>query len=72
MTETVKTEFFVTGMKCDGCIAKAREALSDVPGYESIEVDLKAGTASVGGDVDPQAVIQAISNAGYGAVVKSA
>jgi copper chaperone len=68
----VQSQYFVQGMKCDGCIAKAQEALAKLPGYEAAEFDLQAGTASVKGDVDPQSVCQALAEAGYPAVVKSA
>ena len=66
-----KTHFYVQGMKCSGCIANANKALSGIPGFESAEFDLKQGTAEVAGDVDPQAVCQALAGAGYPAVVKS-
>ena len=55
----------VSGMKCNGCIAKATEAVAKLPGYVAAEFDLKAGTAVVKGDVDPQAVVQALTAAGY-------
>jgi copper chaperone len=71
MSANTETHFYVKGMKCDGCIAKARGALEQVPGYESSEFDLKAGTASVKGDIDPQAAAQAMAGVGYPAVVKS-
>jgi copper chaperone CopZ len=67
----IETKFYVQGMKCDGCIAKAREALGKLPGYEESEFDLKAGTALVKGDIDPQAAAFALSEVGYPAVVKS-
>ncbi len=67
----METCFYVQGMKCDGCIAKAREALADVPGVQSADFDLEAGTAVVTGDVDPQSVAQALAGVGYPAVVKS-
>lgn len=66
------TQFFVSGMKCDGCIKRANEALSEVSGFESAEFDLKEGVATVQGDVDPQAVAQALTETGYPAAVKSA
>jgi len=66
-----KTQFFVQGMKCNGCIANANKALAEVPGFESAQFDLQQGTAEVQGDVDPQAVCQALAGAGYPAVVKS-
>jgi copper chaperone CopZ len=63
--------FYVQNMKCDGCIKKASEALQVVPGFESVEFDLKQGTATVTGAVDPQSVIAALTETGYPAVVKS-
>jgi copper chaperone CopZ len=68
MTETA---FYVQGMKCNGCIATAEKVLQDVDGFESAEFDLAEGTAKIAGDVDPQAVCQALTQAGYPAVVKS-
>jgi len=66
------TQYFVTGMKCDGCIKRAKSALQDVPGFESAEFNLAEGTAVVSGDVDPQAVAQVLTETGYPATVKSA
>lgn len=68
----MKTQFFVTGMKCDGCIKRANEALQALPGFDSAEFDLQEGVATVAGDVDPQAVAQALTETGYPATVKSA
>lgn len=65
------TQFYVQGMKCNGCIANANKALAEVPGFESAQFDLQQGTAEVQGNVDPQAVCQALAGAGYPAVVKS-
>lgn len=67
-----ETQFYISGLKCDSCIANARSKLESVTGYEASEFDLKAGEMKVAGDVDPQAVIAAIVDAGYNAVVKSA
>ncbi|WP_455375685.1 heavy-metal-associated domain-containing protein [Kaarinaea lacus] len=67
-----ETQFYISGLKCDGCIASSKAKLEQVTGYESSEFDLKAGEMKVIGDVDPQAVIAAITEAGYSAVVKSA
>lgn len=66
------TQYFVTGMKCDGCIKRANAALKDLPGFESAEFNLTEGTAVIAGDVDPQAVAQALTETGYPATVKSA
>jgi copper chaperone len=67
----VKTQFYVTGMTCEGCVKKATEAVSKIQGYENSEFDLEAGTAMIEGDIDPQAAAQALTEVGYPAVVKS-
>jgi copper chaperone len=67
----VKTQFYVTGMTCKGCVKKATEAVSKIQGYENSEFDLEAGTAMIEGDIDPQAAAQALTEVGYPAVVKS-
>jgi copper chaperone CopZ len=69
---TTKTMFHVSGMKCAGCVENVEKALKDVIGYESADVDLEKGSATVAGDVDPQAVCLALTEAGYPSVVKSA
>jgi len=66
---TNETRYSVTGMKCGGCVAKATEAVSKLPGYEAAEFDLKTGSAVVKGDVDPQAVVNALTKVGYPAHV---
>lgn len=70
MSEMV-SRYYVQGMKCGGCIDTANKALAEVLGFERAEFDLKAGTAVIQGDVDPQAVCQVLTQAGYPAVVKS-
>lgn len=65
MDKATETHYSVSGMKCGGCIAKATEALSKLPGFVEARFDLAAKSAVVKGSVDPQAVIQALSGAGY-------
>jgi len=69
---TITTQFFVHGMTSDECIVEANQALASLPGFVSAEFDLAAGVGVVVGDVDPQAVCQALAEKGYPAVVKSA
>ena len=69
MGASSETRFTVKGMKCGGCIAKATEALSLLPGYASAEFDLKSGKAVVKGSIDPQAAANALTRAGYPAEV---
>ena len=66
-----ETTFYISGLKCDGCVATAKNALANVTGFESADFNLEAGTMCVIGDVDPQAISTAMSEVGYAAVVKS-
>lgn len=68
--EVSETRFSVKGMKCGGCVAKASEAVSKLPGLVEARFDLAAKSAVVKGSVDPQAVIQALAGAGYTATVQ--
>lgn len=64
--ETAHTqEFKVSGMSCPHCKANVERAISALEGVESVEVDLKGGTASVTGDIDPDKVIETVRMAGY-------
>ena len=69
MSGSNEKHYSVRGMKCGGCIAKATEAVSKLPGYVSAEFDLKNGTAVVKGGVDPRAVVNALAKVGYPAEV---
>jgi len=68
--ELSETRFSVKGMKCGGCVAKATEAVSKLPGYVSADFDLRTGSGVVKGSVDPQAVVKALTQVGYPAEVK--
>jgi copper chaperone CopZ len=61
----------VKGMKCGGCVAKATEAVSRLPGYEGAEFDLQTGIGVIRGEVEPQAAVDALTRAGYPATVRS-
>lgn len=64
--KTVKVE----GMMCEGCVEKVDNALKAVPGVESVDVNLKKGTATVEGTADDDALVKAVVDAGYRAKVK--
>lgn len=65
------TEFQVTGMTCGHCEMSVREEVEKIPGVESIEVSAQTGRLVVGSAtaVDADAVIAAVDEAGYRAVV---
>ena len=52
-------------MACTGCEDNVTDALGELPGVESASADHEAGTATVEGDVDVDAVVAAIEDAGY-------
>ena len=59
----------ITGMTCNHCVAHTKKALEAVPGVEKVEVTLDPGAAVVEGNADPQALIEAVKEAGYQAEV---
>ena len=67
----MKLKFNVTGMTCAACSARVEKVTNAVKGVEKAEVNLLAGTMQVeaeNADV-AAAIIQAVTNAGYGASV---
>ena len=61
-------QYTVTGMSCAACQARVEKAVSKVPGVTSCAVSLLTNSMGVEGDADQQAVIQAVEDAGYGAM----
>ena len=55
----------ISGMNCQHCVRAVAEALREVPGVESVEVDLDAGLARVEGSAGAELLIEAVSAAGY-------
>ena len=66
------TQYNVTGMSCAACSARVEKAVNAVPGVESCAVSLLTNSIGVEGTASPDAIIQAVTNAGYGASVKGA
>jgi uncharacterized protein len=58
-------DYLVDGMTCSHCAAHVREALLSVPGVSNARVDLGAKTATVEGSAAPEAVCEAVREAGY-------
>jgi len=59
----------ITGMTCNHCRAAVHKALSGVGGARNVEVDLEAGTAVVRGEPEPERLVAAVKDEGYGAEV---
>lgn len=61
-----QTTYRVTGMTCAHCAAAVTTEVTSVPGVESVEVDVAAGTLVVRGDeVSDEEVRAAVDEAGY-------
>ncbi len=55
----------IKGMMCMHCVGHVEKALKAVAGVQQVEVSLEAGTASVTGTADRQALVAAVTEAGY-------
>jgi Cu2+-exporting ATPase len=64
------TQYNVTGMSCAACSSRVEKAVSKVAGVTSCSVSLLTNSMGVEGTAEPQAVIHAVEEAGYGASVK--
>lgn len=55
----------VPAISCDHCRMAITEAVSPLPGVESVDVSVDAKQVTVSGDFDDLAVRSAIDDAGY-------
>ena len=63
--------YTVSGMSCAACQARVEKAVSKVEGVESCSVSLLTNSMTVEGSASARDVIRAVTDAGYGAVLKS-
>ncbi len=66
----IMTQYIVTGMSCAACVARVEKAVNAVEGVNSCSVSLLTNSMGVEGSADPQKVISAVTDAGYGASLK--
>ena len=59
----------ILGMRCAGCVSAVEGALAAVDGVTSVSVNFADHSAMVKGNVDPEALKQAVKDAGYDAAV---
>ena len=64
------TQFNITGMSCAACVARVEKAVNGVEGVNSCSVSLLTNSMGVEGSADPQKIISAVTEAGYGATLK--
>ncbi len=61
----------IKGMTCGHCARAVAEALQGVPGVEKVlAVNLDPGEAQVQGTADPVALVKAVEEEGYRAMVR--
>ncbi|MBQ9044961.1 MAG: heavy metal translocating P-type ATPase [Oscillospiraceae bacterium] len=65
-------QYLVTGMSCAACSTRVEKAVSKVPGVTSCSVSLLTNSMGVEGTASEQAIIDAVTEAGYGASRKGA
>ena len=65
-------QYNVTGMSCAACSARVEKAVSKVPGVTSCAVSLLTNSMGVEGTASPAEIVKAVTDAGYGASLKSA
>ena len=63
-------QYNVTGMSCAACSARVEKAVNGVEGVTACSVSLLTNSMGVEGTASPEAIIQAVEAAGYGAEVK--
>ena len=64
-------QYIVTGMSCAACQARVEKAVSGVDGVDSCSVSLLTNSMGVEGSASPEDIIRAVTDAGYGARLKS-
>lgn len=59
------TTITVEGMSCGHCEQTVEEALREISGVTDASADHETGQASIDGDADVTALVQAVEDAGY-------
>jgi len=67
MTETPALSLAIDGMTCAACVTRVEKALLAVPGVTKAAVNLATKSARVEGAAQPDRLIEAVDDIGYGA-----
>ena len=63
-------QYTVTGMSCAACVSRVEKAVTGVSGVTSCSVSLLTNSMGVEGTASSEAIIKAVTDAGYGASLK--
>jgi copper chaperone CopZ len=71
---TVEYIFNVKDMTCGGCAASVQKAVGEVSGVQGIEIDVPSRRVAVAtsADISPEAIVAAITAAGYTEIAQEA
>lgn len=63
----MKKKLFIEGMSCNHCVAHVEEALKEVDGIQSVQVNLeeKSAVIELAHDVEDEQLRDVIDDAGY-------
>lgn len=64
-------KYDITGMSCAACSARIEKAVSQVPGVNSVSVNLLTNSMLADGSASSADIIKAVQDAGYGASVRA-
>lgn len=64
-------QYNVTGMSCAACVSRVEKAVNKVPGVTTCAVSLLTNSMGVEGTATSAEIIKAVTDAGYGASLKS-
>lgn len=62
-----RQQYVLSGMTCASCVSSVENAISGVDGVANVSVNLAERSAIVKGNAAPDAIVDAVENAGYGA-----
>ncbi|OOE34712.1 copper-translocating P-type ATPase [Salinivibrio kushneri] len=62
-----RQQYVLSGMTCASCVSSVENAISGVDGVANVSVNLAERSAIVKGNASPDAIVEAVENAGYGA-----
>ncbi|MGM0987521.1 MAG: heavy metal translocating P-type ATPase [Pseudomonadota bacterium] len=66
-TRATTRRLSISGMTCASCVKSVQQALERTPGVVGAEVNFGTHTAQVRGRADPDALVRAVEDVGYGA-----
>ena len=66
---TIERRLSILGMRCAGCVSAIEGALTGIKGVTAVSVNFADHSAIVIGNADPEALIQAVIEAGFDAAL---